>query len=584
MGKAAETQAIIDPQLQTYRSALAELLQQMQTLAANINNPDLAETTDSLRRSIDEPFLFVVVGEVKAGKSSFVNALLDAEVCATDIAPCTDSIQQIVYAEQDTTQQIEPHLRKIGRPIDILQEISIVDTPGTNSLVTGHQIITERYIPNSDLTFFVLFAKNPYQKSAWDFLDYVSVNWRKKVVFILQQADLLRPENLATNIQQVRDYAAQKHITSPRVFATSAELEFEGDHDRSGFAPVRQYIRDMVSTGESYKIKLRSVSSTTQKLIEALTEDIQTLQKQLQEDQATVARIHQQIEGGRVRSQAEINTLVSRLCDRYETIASRIKLEFRDSLSVMTVMRRSFVGIFNKEASLQTWINSFKDRCQTELKTSLEELSNEGAQHFVDGIRQLLEGLTVDLNAVQTHQLNSNAISIKILERRQEVIESVKAKVSDLLTDDGLTRALGLEAESMAAEIVGGAFVAVAGTILNVIEFAVAEAIMNAIGIAFAGIGIIFLVIGIAWQRKRIITKFEQALDSEKNRFEADVTDRLNQKLSLIYEEVERIFVQFYDYVERETDAVAPVIDQYDTIQTDAKELFNEMATQQLLQ
>lgn len=583
MGTASETTAIIDPRLQTYRSALAALLQKMQTLAASINNPRLAETTDSLRRNIDEPFLFVVVGEVKAGKSSFVNALLDAEVCATDIAPCTDSIQQIVYGDEESVEQIEPHLRKLSRPIDILQDVSIVDTPGTNSLVEGHQVITERYIPNSDLTFFVLFAKNPYQKSAWDFLDYVSVNWRKKVVFILQQADLLRPENLATNVQQVRDYAIKKQIPAPMVFATSAEMEFEGDTEHSGFAPVRQYIRDMVSTGESYKVKLRSVSSTTQKLIEALTDDINTLQKQLHEDQATADRIQQQIAGGRARSQTEINTLVSRLSDRYDTIASRIKLEFRDSLSVMTVMRRSFVGIFNKEASLQTWINDFKDRCQEELKTSLEELSNEGAQHFVDGIRHLLQGLTDDLNGIQTHKLHSNAISIKILERRQEVIESVKAKVNTLLTDEGLTRTLGSEAESMAAEIVGGAFVAVAGTILHIVEFAVAEAIMNAIGIAFAGIGVIFLAIGIAWQRRKIITKFESALDKEKSRFKSDVTDRLNQKLSLIYEEVERIFVQFYDYVERENIAVSPVIEQYDAIQTEAKELFNEMATQNLL-
>jgi len=586
MGKAADTPAttaIIDPRLQTYRSALAQLLQQMQTLASSINNPDLAQTTDSLRRSIDEPFLFVVVGEVKAGKSSFVNALLEAEVCATDIAPCTDSIQQIVYADAETSQQMEPHLRKIGRPIDILQEISIVDTPGTNSLVTGHQVITERYIPNSDLTFFVLFAKNPYQKSAWDFLDYVSIDWRKKVVFILQQADLLRPEHLETNVQQVRDYAIQKKIAAPMVFATSAELELEGDYETSGFAPVRQYIRDMVSTGESYKIKLRSVSTTTHKLIEALTDDIHSLKAQLQTDRATAERIQQQIETGRVRSQTEINTLVSRLSDRYDTIASRIKLEFRDSLSVVTVMRRSFVGIFNKEASLQTWINGFKDRCQDELKTSLEELSNEGAQHFVDGIRQLLEGLTVDLNAIQTHKLPSSAISIKILERRQEVIESVKAKVNGLLTDEGLARTLGSEAESMAAEIVGGAFVAVAGTILNIVEFAVAEAIMNAIGIAFAGIGVIVLAIGIAWQRKRIITKFEDALDGEKNRFKDDVTDRLNQKLSLIYEEVDRIFVQFYDYVEHETADVVPVLKQYDAIQAEATELFNAMATQDLL-
>jgi len=171
---------IINQALQNYRQRLGLLLDRMQQLAATINNPDLQRTTQNLHRNINEPFLFVVVGEVKAGKSSFVNALLEAEVCATDIEPCTDVIQQLVYAEQEFSQQVEPNLRKIGRPIPILQDISIVDTPGTNTVIQEHQIITERYIPNSDLTFFVLFAKNPYQKSAWDFLDFVSAEWRKK--------------------------------------------------------------------------------------------------------------------------------------------------------------------------------------------------------------------------------------------------------------------------------------------------------------------------------------------------------------------------------------------------------------------
>ena len=73
--------------------------------------------------------------EVKAGKSSFVNALLEAEVCATDIEPCTDSIQQIVYAQEKFVREVEPNLRKIGLPIEILKDISIVDTPGTNTVI-----------------------------------------------------------------------------------------------------------------------------------------------------------------------------------------------------------------------------------------------------------------------------------------------------------------------------------------------------------------------------------------------------------------------------------------------------------------
>lgn len=568
---------IINESLQAYRADLDSLLEKVQALAAAINNPDLQLTTYNLRRNINEPFLFVVVGEVKAGKSSFVNALLEAEVCATDIEPCTDSIQQIVYAEPQFVEQVEPNLRKIGRPIPILQDISIVDTPGTNTVIQEHQIITERYIPNSDLTFFVLFAKNPYQKSAWDFLDFVSAEWRKKVVFILQQADLLRPADLQTNIERVREYAYQKQIKAPIIFPTSATLEAEGDTANSGFQPVRQYIQDMVSSGESYKIKLRSVSQTTQQIIDLLNGDVEALSQQLSKDKETATSIRTKIDAGRARSRYEVNTLADRLAARYEVISARIKQEFRQSLSVLTVVRRSFVGLFNEEASMQAWVDDFQERCTRNLRESLEEVSNEGAQHFVDGIRQLFESLNQDLESVRSHQVTSSNISLKVLERRQEVIESVRAKVAKLLSDRGLGEMLTAHAGDMANEIVGGAVMAVSGAILYVIEFAVAEAVLSAIGIAFAGVGVVVLAIGILWQRNRIVAKFEKALDSEKVRFQEEIATRLNEKLGLIYEEVERIFTQFYDYVEREEDAVQPIINQYRGIQSEAQGLFGEM-------
>lgn len=570
---------MIDDQLQRYRADLGNLLYSIRQLAVTIHNPTLQDTAETLRRNINEPFLFVVVGEVKAGKSSFINALLGDEICATDIEPRTDSIQQIVYADPPVVQQIEPNLKKVGLPLEILKDISIVDTPGTNTMIQEHQIITERYIPNSDLTFFVLFAKNPYQKSAWDFLDFVNAEWRKKVVFILQQADLLKPADLATNMERVKEYASQKQIKSPILFTTSAEEELTGDKTQSGFSEIRDYIKAMVSSGESYKFKLHSVSGTTQKIIDTLAQDIQLLQTQLESDEKAVETIQQRIEAGRRRSHYEVENLADRLVGRYDSIATRIKRDFRESLSVLTVIRRSFAGLFSKQASMQTWMDEFKERCQRDLKSSLEDVSNEGAQHFVDGIRQLLEGLTHDLNTVQTNQVQSSSISIKILERRQEVVESVRCKVNRLFSDEGLIHSLSSNADNMAAEIVGGAFVTIAGLVLRIIEFTVAEAILDAIGIAFAGIGIVVLVVGVAWQRNDIIRRFEQALDMEKDRFKQEVSDRLNQKLSLIYEEVERIFVQFYDYVEREKAEVQPVIEQYSAIQLEAQQLFSQMAT-----
>jgi GTPase SAR1 family protein len=571
---------ILDQTLQEYRWNLNELLHRVQRLAANLNNAKLQETVEGLRKNIAEPFLFVVVGEVKAGKSSFVNALLEAEVCDTDIEPCTDSIQQIVYSDKRFVTQVEPSLRKIGLPIDILKDISIVDTPGTNTIIAEHQIITEKYIPNSDLTFFVLFAKNPYQKSAWDFLDFVSAEWRKKVVFVLQQADLLRPADLATNIERVKEYANLKQIKSPTIFVTSADREQQGETETSGFAEVRNYIRQMVASGESYKIKLRSVGGTSQKIVEALAGDITALQNQLEADRRVSSSVKQKIAAGRSRSRYEIDNLAERLVGRYDSLASRIKRDFRESLSVFTVIRRSFIGVFNKEASLQTWINDFQERCERDLKVSLEEASNEGAQHFVDGIRQLLEGLTQDLNSIQNSYIPSNTISIKVLERRQEVIESIKHKINRLFTDEGLVDSLSTNADNMATEIVGGAFAAVAGIVLHIIQFTVAEAILNAVGIAFAGIGVVVFAVGLVWQRNQIIQRFEKALDDEKDNFKTEVTNRLSEKLSLIYEEVERIFVQFYDYVEREEQEIGPILSEYKTLQADSQELFGKISSQ----
>jgi ribosome biogenesis GTPase A len=108
--------------------------------------------------------MFVIVGEVKVGKSSFINALLQTttEICKVAPSPMTDTIQQIVYGPEYMEISISPVLKRITYPEEILKEIAIVDTPGTNTIVQHHQEITEKFIPVSDLVMFVFEAKNPY--------------------------------------------------------------------------------------------------------------------------------------------------------------------------------------------------------------------------------------------------------------------------------------------------------------------------------------------------------------------------------------------------------------------------------------
>ena len=565
---------IIDETVSKYKSALDRLLAEIQQFSQQINNSELEQTLASLRQNINEPFLFVVVGEVKAGKSSFVNALLEENICQTAAEPCTDKIQQIIYAESEFQTEITPHLVKIGLPVEILKTLSIVDTPGTNTIVEHHQEITKEFIPNSDIVFFVFFAKNPYTRSAWELLDYVNHQWRKNIIFVLQQADLTKPEELAKNKEKLRDYARQKGIESPLIFATSAELELGGKPDESGFSEVRDYIRDTLGKAGTQQLKLQGIIETSQEILKRLTTDINLLKQQLEIDRTTVNTIKDRLAQNENRSHYELESLVERLLAKYDKITDKIKTEFRENLTIFTLLKGSFVAWFNPEKSTQAWMENLKQRCEQELKSSLGEISQDGVQHFVDGIRQLLETLIEDLQKIREPQVKTDSLSLRIVERRQEVIEDVREKVAHLLEDESFLKAIESINASIAPRFLGGSAATVAGTLITAITEVV---LLDILGAAFAGVGIVLAGGTIFLKRKKIIQQFEKKLDQEKDKFTGEISNKLNSQLSIIYEEIERNFIDIYNYVEKEEQHIIPLVEQYQQIQARSTKLFTSI-------
>jgi len=214
----------------------------------------------------------MIIGEIKAGKSSFINALLkDNSICDVGAAPVTDRIVQIVHSGIKYEDNVNKYFRKIGMPVSILESIAIVDTPGTNTMEAGHQEITEDFIPRSDLIIFVLFAKNPHTQSAWKLLDFVKEQWQKKIIFVLQQKDLTKSEELTENIKKVSEYAIERGIEDPKIYPVSADIEWEKINyseknigiestEESGFNEIKEYISKSVTDGNE---KISSVLNTT---------------------------------------------------------------------------------------------------------------------------------------------------------------------------------------------------------------------------------------------------------------------------------------------------------------------------------
>src|SRR3984893_16630768 len=86
-------------------TALAELLKlgtEMRRLSS------VLDTIHGLLADIREPLLFVVVGEVKSGKSSLLNALFGHEFAKADVLPATDRVYIFRHGPEEKAVDVCP--------------------------------------------------------------------------------------------------------------------------------------------------------------------------------------------------------------------------------------------------------------------------------------------------------------------------------------------------------------------------------------------------------------------------------------------------------------------------------------------
>ena len=223
-------------------------------------NPDHAVILENLVNSLKDPFVFVVVGEVNVGKSTLLNALFGAEFSRTGIMPTTDKIYFFKHGIAEKRVPITRTLEEVFVPIDFLKDFHVVDTPGTNSVETEHQEITERFVPASDLVIFVFSAINPWGNSTWQFLERVHKHWMRHVIFVLGQCDLRTEEEVAAILDYMRNLCRQRFGREFPIFPVSAKSAFLSrssgiDRERlfasSGFPKLEEHIsKSMGASGQ----------------------------------------------------------------------------------------------------------------------------------------------------------------------------------------------------------------------------------------------------------------------------------------------------------------------------------------------
>lgn len=316
----------------------------------------------------------MVAGEVKAGKSSLLNALFGRDFCRVDVLPATDRVHVFKFGEEARDVAISPSLIERYQPIPFLRDFNIVDTPGTNTIVSEHEEITERFVPQADLIIFVFSVVNPWGASAWEFLALLQKKWLKNVIFVLQQMDLRDAAEVEAVSQHLRQTAMQRLGQSVPIFAVSAKKAWlaktGGGADKeqlwaeSQFGPLEDHINGLIAEKEVRRTKLKSVCQTAQVILRDLSEKargseqiIAADREQLRRLQATVAQLKQ-------RSYLQVEGFLRGVDTAYARCQQEGERRLQEKLGFVNSLKLAFV-------KNQQWQIDFQREMETMLRAAI---------------------------------------------------------------------------------------------------------------------------------------------------------------------------------------------------------------------
>jgi small GTP-binding protein len=238
----------------------------------------------------DHPFLLTMVGPFSAGKSSVINALLGDKVLEIGPIPTTDHIAIMRYGP--TFQESRSgETRTIFYPSELLRGLSLVDTPGLESVFEHHDEVTLKFLHRADIVVLVMLATQVLTAHDLDFMKNLR-QVGKRLIIVVNQIDLLDESDRQLVYNFVEEQSRIHLGFGPLIWLVSAKqalTAYETDPrdeiiwDESGMAEVEEYLDETLDDAERVRQKLETPLQVAQNATRAALEHVRTAQNAISE-------------------------------------------------------------------------------------------------------------------------------------------------------------------------------------------------------------------------------------------------------------------------------------------------------------
>lgn len=211
-----------------------------------------------------------VLGQFKAGKSSFLNALVGNPVLPVDVLPATAVVTRIGHGpleravihrvhggpEEIPLTRLAEFVTERGNPangkqvsvvdvelsaLEAYEGIRFVDTPGLGSVFAHNTKASKEWMPRLGAALVAISVNHPLSEDDLLLLNDVASHTPEAAI-LLTKADLVSGEELASVVEFTLDQATSRTGKEWRILPVSDRPGFEGMR-----AEVRDYLRERIA-------------------------------------------------------------------------------------------------------------------------------------------------------------------------------------------------------------------------------------------------------------------------------------------------------------------------------------------------
>ncbi|MCP4251859.1 MAG: hypothetical protein GY775_00365 [Candidatus Scalindua sp.] len=253
------------PESQDNFQHVVSLLDDAKKFFYRIGDVVIEKKVSEMAEQITEPLYLVVAGEYNSGKSSFVNALCGKRILRDGPTPSTNKITLLSFGDEVSSEEVDDHQCRMTYPLEALKDLTIVDTPGTNSIIAEHQLITEGFIHRSEVVLFVTSADHPFTESERVFLQLLKGKWDRKLLFVLNKIDLKTEEEQNEIIMFIEKNFYRLFGFEPKVISMSSKDAFNARASddaellqKSNIETIEQFIFEKMDYETKMDLKILS--------------------------------------------------------------------------------------------------------------------------------------------------------------------------------------------------------------------------------------------------------------------------------------------------------------------------------------